>query len=176
MAKITVITLEQAIEVKQTIQDLLTKKRNIFKLENCAPEKSERNFDLKKELKLCEQLSEWFVYLKLRVQEANLVIPEGLVKNDYFKEEYNIATLLYVLSETKSDIINFTASLNGRFWREGSKSVEGPEIIYKPLYSRAKIEGWLSKLQKKYFFIEGEMTRLNQLITIELPFDPADLQ
>ena len=167
MAKIKVVTLEEAIELKQTIQDLLTTKRSIFKMENCFSVKSERNYDLKKVLKDIVNLSDWFVLLKLKIQGANLIVPDG--------EDLSIASLVYTLSETKSDIITFQTALNKTYWKEGLKVEEGSEITYQPLYKKEKIEDWLATLQKKYYHIEGELTRLNRLITIELPFDSTDL-
>jgi 2-succinyl-5-enolpyruvyl-6-hydroxy-3-cyclohexene-1-carboxylate synthase len=170
MAKSKVITLEEAIELKQTIQELLLSKRNTLKLENCFPINSKRNYDLKKLLKEKKQLSEWFVDLKLEIQKANLVIPEG--------ETHNISYWVYKMSELKSDIITYDSSLKPPYWKEGLHKVDpsaDTKIEVGPFFSKKQIENWSADAKKEYYNIEQTLTKLNQLITITINFDPKDL-
>lgn len=161
------ITLEEAILLKQQMQDLLINKRNIFKRENCFPTNSKRNYDLKKILTEKEELSENFITLKLEIQKANLTIPDG--------ETFNISTLVYKLSEIKSDIKTFEEALSSKVYIDGVKILEGDEVTFKPQYDSEKIKDWLSALKKEYYFIESQLTKLNKQIKIDLPFDTTDL-
>lgn len=165
--KSNTITLNQAIELKQNIQELLINKRNVFKNENCFPTNSERNYDLKKIVSEKEDLSEKFVLLKLEIQKANLTIPEG--------EKECISTLVYKLSEIKNDIINFEDSLKPASYIDGTRVIDGQEVVFKPKYNSITINDWLSVLRKEHYYITNKLTKLNNLITINLPFDPKDL-
>ena len=161
------ITLEEAIQLKQNMQDLLINKRKIFERENCFPINSKRNYDLKKILTEKEELSENFINLKVEIQKANFTIPE--------EETFNISTLVYKLSEIKSDINIFEKSLESKSYTDGVKILNGEEITFKPQYDNEKIKDWLSALKKEYYYIESQLTKLNKLITINLLFDPTDL-
>lgn len=167
MAKTKVITLSEAIELKQTIQELLNSKRNIFKLENCAPKGSKRNYDLKKVLKEIQKLQEWFVFLKREIQKANLIVLED--------EEFDVSSIVYELSETKNDILAFESALKKPFWKRGIHPVGNSELEFEPLYKEEKIEDWLSVLRKKHTHYEAELDRLNELITVSIYFDLKDL-
>lgn len=165
--KLHQITLKDALHLKQNMQELLINKREIFKRENCFPINSTRNYDLKKLLKEIEELSQNFVLLKTEIQKANLTIPEG--------EAFNISTLVYKLSEIKSDVRIYEEALNSEYYIEGIRVLDESEVTYAPLFDSKKIRDWISHLKKEYYYIESQLTKLNENIKIDLPFDPKGL-
>lgn len=161
-SKKSTITLTKALELKDQLQEKLKSNHKILKLENSVLQGQERNYDLKKIVKENDKLQNKVIDLKLIVQAANLnVIP---------KETKCISYYVYLLSEKKNQILNLQSM--------AKKAVQGTNIdedgvarqFAKPVYTRPDIEDWVDILRKECSVIENKLTKLNNLIIVELPF------
>jgi len=162
--KISTITLSKALELKDQIQDKLKSNHTILKLENSVLEGQKRNYDLKKTVKENEKLQEKIITLKLVIQTGNLLIA--------LEETKPISYHVYLLSEKKTQILNLQSMLKEAI--EGTSTNEkGIIVTYaKPIYTRPELEDWITILRKECSDIEKKLTKLNNLITVELPFKP----
>jgi hypothetical protein len=160
MSKIK-LTLNEALQLKDTIQDKLIRYQFIFKNENSVPLGRKRNYDLKALVKKDEDLRQNMVTLKLLIHEANLFIPE--------KETHNIAYYVFLLSERKRQINNLKAmpTVEGLSYLKSDK-----ELKFSVIFNDEKKTEWIDKLNKEYRDISNKLTELNTIVTIDLPFDP----
>jgi hypothetical protein len=157
------ITLNEALQLKETIQDKLTRYQFIFKNENSIPSGRKRNYNLKKLIKEDEDLRQNMVTLKLLIQEANLLIPEN--------ESHSISYYVFLLSERSRQINNIKAMPTD----EGPLLIKDIVIKYDCVFNNAYKDEWLNKLNKEYREISNKLTKLNSQIQIDLPFDPSKI-
>jgi hypothetical protein len=157
------ITLNEALQLKETIQDKLTRCQYIFKNENSVPSGRKRNYNLKKLVKEDEDLRQQMVTLKLLIQEANLRIPED--------DAHSISYYVFLLSERKRQINNLKAMPTD----EGPLPIKDFVVKYECVFNNADKDEWLNKLNKEYREISNKLTKLNGQITINLPFDPSKI-
>ena len=163
MSKIK-ITINEALQLKEQIQEKLSRNQTIFKTENSVPVSRKRNYNLKKLITADEDLRRKMVALKLLIQEANLKITEG--------ETNSLQHYVFLLSEKKRQIDNVKAIPTF----EGPLPVKKDKIItYSVVFNNRDKEDWLDKLSKEYREISNKLTKINSNLTIELPFDPAKI-
>jgi hypothetical protein len=160
--KNTKITLSEALELKDKIQDKLKINQNILRNENVVLKGQKRNYNLKKVLKENETLQERLVILKLLIQKANLSVLDG--------EKYCISHNVYTLSEKKNLIQNYEAMQ--RETVEGDIKGKDKKVSPKeePVFSYTLLSDWLNQLKKECFTIETDLTRLNAKVIIDVPF------
>lgn len=168
------IKMNEALQLKETIQDKLTRYQFIFKNENSIPSGRKRNYNLKKLVKDDEDLRQKMVVLKLLIQKANLSVAEN--------EKQSISYYVFTLSEKKRQIDNLKAMPTD----EGSRVIKGGmnggvptigEIIvkYDCVFNNVDKNNWIDKLNKEYYEISNKLTKLNSEVTIDLPFDPSKI-
>jgi hypothetical protein len=160
--KKSTITLSKALELKGAIEDKLKSNHTILKGENCVLQGQKRNYDLKKVVKESEELQDQLITLKLIIQKANLVVPEG--------EKTCISYNVYLLSEKKIAILNLQATAKKAIEGTG-KDEDGKTVAFaKPIYTRPELEDWINQLRKESKVLEDKLTALNNLINVEIPF------
>lgn len=162
MSKIK-ITINEALQLKEQIQEKLSRNQTIFKTENSVPVSRKRNYNLKKLITADEDLRSKMVALKLLIQEANLKITEG--------ETNSLQHYVFLLSEKKRQIDNVKAIPTF----EGPLAVKDKIITYSVVFNNRDKEDWLDKLSKEYREISNKLTKINSNLTIELPFDPSKI-
>jgi hypothetical protein len=161
--KKSTITLSKALELKSTIEEKLKSNHGILKLENSVLQGQKRNYDLKKVVKESDVLQEQLIQLKLIIQQANLVIPEG--------EKLCISHNVYLLSEKKTALQNLQGIIKKTFEGTAKDEKSGKLVTYaKPIYTRPELEDWINLLKKECKVIEDKLTVLNNLINVEIPF------
>jgi len=158
----TKITLSEALELKDKIQDKLKVNQNILRNENVVLKNQQRNYNLKKVLKENGVLQERLVVLKLLIQKANLSTPDG--------EKQCISHHVYTLSEKKNLIQNYESmqreTVEGDVHGKGKKAIEKES----PVFSYTQLADWLNQLKKDCMEIESSLTRLNKKVTVDVPF------
>jgi len=159
------ITLNEALQLKETIQDKLSRYQAIFKNENSIPKARKRNWDLKKLAKNEEDLRQKMVTLKLLIQEANLVVPEG--------EKHSISYYVFLLSERKRQINNLRAMPTDEGLHVFNDTAI--KVVYECVFNSTKVEEMITDLNKEYREISNKLTELNCKITINLPFNPQKI-
>ena len=162
MSKIK-ITINEALQLKEQIQEKLSRNQIIFKTQNSVPVSRKRNYNLKKLITADEDLRRKMVALKLLIQEANLKITEG--------ETNSLQHYVFLLSEKKRQIDNVKAIPTF----EGPFAVKDKIITYSVVFNNRDKEDWLDKLSKEYREISNKLTKINSSLTIELPFDPSKI-
>jgi hydroxylamine reductase (hybrid-cluster protein) len=161
-SKKTSIKLSKVLELKKLIEDELKKNHKCLKLENSVLQGQKRNYDLKKLVKESTKLCDQLIQLKVVIQKANLVIPEG--------ETLSISHHVYVLSEKKTQILNLMSMVKTAFEGVG-KDDEGNTVTYgKPIFTRDELDKWVNDLRTECRAIEKKLTQLNDAIIVELPF------
>jgi len=154
------ITLNEALQLKETIQDRLIRYQNIFKNENSIPAGQKRNYDIKGLVKKDEDLRQKMVALKLLIQEANLLILEG--------EKHCISYYVFLLSERLRQINNIKIMPTD----EGSLSFKGYQAVFTCILNKVFKDEWLDQLKKEYREIQNKLIELNGKVKITLLFDP----
>lgn len=157
------ITLNEALQLKETIQDKLTRYQFIFRNENSVPSGRKRNYNLKKIAKEDEDLRQNIVTLKLLIQEANLLVSED--------ETHSISYYVFLLSERKRQINNLKAMPT----IEGPLPIKDIIVKYECVFNNVDRDEWINKLNKEYREISNKLTKLNGQAIINLPFDPSKI-
>lgn len=173
------ITLNEALQLKEAIQDKLSRYQFILKNENSVPVDRKRNYDLKKLVKDEEDLRQNMVTLKLLIQGANLFVSTG--------ETHSISYYVFLMSERKRQIDNLKSMstdeglsvLNTINPSAPYKSIELKQkmvsVKFSCIFNLKEKEEWLTKLNKEYRDISNKLTKLNGEITIDLPFNPSKI-
>jgi hypothetical protein len=167
------ITLNEALQLKETIQDKLTRYQFILKNENSVPAGRKRNYDLKKLVKDEEDLRQNMVTLKLLIQAANLFVAS--------EETQSISYYVFLMSERKRQIDNLKVMPTD----EGplvlsagtldKNAVKNITVKYTCIFNNKDKEEMITKLNKEYREISNKLTKLNGETTINLPFDPSKI-
>jgi len=157
------ITLNEAIQLKETIQEKLIRYQFIFKNENSMPSGRKRNYNLKQLKKQDEDLRQNMVTLKLLIQEANSLVPE--------EESHSISYYIFLLSERKRQICNLKTMSTD----EGPLLIKDLVVKYDCVFNNVDKDEWLNKLNKEYREISNKLTKFNSETIIDLPFDPSKI-
>ena len=158
------ITMNEALQLKETVQRKLLQNQFVFRNENSIPSDAKRSYNLKKLAKEDEDLRQKMVTLKLLIQEANLRIPEG--------ETNVVSYYIFLLSERKRQIDNIRAMPTD----EGSRILSDNNTIkYNCTFNNADKNDWLNKLNKEYREISNKLTKINSELIVSLPFNPSKI-
>lgn len=168
-----IIKLNEALQLKETIQDKLSRYQFILKNENSVPAGRKRNYDLKKLVKDEEDLRQNMVTLKLLIQAANLFVAS--------EETQSISYYVFLMSERKRQIDNLKAmpTDEGPFLLSAGsldkKAEKNITVKFTCCFNNKDKEEWITKLNKEYREISNKLTKLNGETTINLPFDPSKI-
>lgn len=161
------ITLNEALKLKETIQDKLTRYQFILKNENSVPSGRKRNYDLKQIVKDEEDLRQHMIALKLLMQEANLSIQKG--------ETYSIQYYVFLLSERTRQMNNLKAMPTDEGPLILTKNSSNITVKFTCIFNDTKKKEWLEEFNKECREISDKLTKLNDTTTITVLFDPSKI-
>jgi hypothetical protein len=160
------IKLSEAIQLKEEIQEKLTRYQFTLRNENSIPSGRKRNYDLKKLVKDEEDLRQKMVTLKLLIQVANLTVPDG--------EKESIQYFIFTLSEKDRQVKNLMVMPTD----EGPlvlNSTSSTTVKYTVIFTQKDKDEWIQKLKKECREISNKLTKFNGETKVNLPFDPKKI-